>query len=205
MKINSTDIHGYFINPDHFSHRLNDITNTINSLNLASVTRIAFNDVFSVRNVTMSKAHIALIEKAISDNHFPFLLLEDDAMLINNFPIEFDIPDEAEIVYFGGSLYDCDGIKPNMYIENYDEKYYRVYNMLSAHAVLIPNLKCAELVIKIYNEAISVTNFNDIYLALYSNEHIFLTPKDGPYFYQNDFTSSVTKFLWSDVTDKLLK
>lgn len=205
MKINSTDIHGYFINPDHFSHRLNDITNTINSLNLASVTRIAFNEKFSVRNVTMSNAHITLIEKAISDKNFPFLLLEDDAMLINNFPTEFDIPNEAELVYWGGSLYDCGGIKPNMYIENYDENYYRVYNMLSAHAVLIPNLKSAELIVKIYNEAISMTDFNDIYLALYSKDHIFLTPKNGPYFYQNDFTSSITKFLWLDVSEKFLK
>jgi len=205
MKFKNTDIHGYFINPEKFSHRLNDITNTLKSLNLSSFTRITFDDISTIRTETIANAHIAAVENAISDNNFPFIIFEDDATLINDFPEFFDIPDESDLIYLGGSLYNCGGIKYDMYIENYNENYYRVYNMLSSHSILITNLKNAKLYITIMKKSIEKSEFSDIYLALSSNENIFLTPKDGPYFFQNDYTSDVTKFLWIDKIIEVLK
>jgi hypothetical protein len=39
---------------------------------------------------------------------------------------------------------------------------------------------------------------------MHSKEYIYLTPKDGLYFYQDNYNTSVTKFLWKDHLDKYL-
>lgn len=198
MKLNTKEIHGYYINPDSFAHRLEDIKNTAANLNLASVTRIAFNEKDEIRCNTMTKAHLALLEKAILDDHFPIILLEDDCKLIKPFPESFEIPDGIPIIYLGGSTYNCGGSKEDMFIKEYDTNYYRVYNMLSAHAMLIPSIKGANLIINVYTNALRDNAFNDIYLAKESNNSVFLVPKGGNYLYQNDYTQWITNFEWKN-------
>lgn len=204
MKLNVSDIYGYYINPDHYSHRTEKIQTLSDSLGLKLSERFVYNDKHKTKQITMTKAHLALIDKAISLNHFPLLILEDDATMIKEkvFPKTFNIPDQAELVYFGGSTYNCGGVKPDMYIENYNEDFFRVYYMLSAHALLIPKINNVDVIIEAYNESIKAYDFNDVYLSLKSKNHVFVTPKDGPYFYQDDYTSDVTKYSWSSVEVK---
>lgn len=77
--------------------------------------------------------------------------------------------------------------------------------MLSFHAVLFPNKKSVEKVISLLEKAIKENKFNDITIANSSKENIFLVPKEGNYFFQDNYTSEVTKFFWKDVLNKFLK
>jgi hypothetical protein len=194
-----SEINAYFINPDDYKYRLNGILETLNSIPFKSITRIAFNEKVHGKNNTMTKAHLALIYKAIEDDGFPFILFEDDARKMKDLPEEFNIPEEAGLIYLGGSKYDCGANKPNMYLENYNKGFYRIYYMLSAHAVLVPSIAGANIIINAYEKALDESGYNDVCLALSSKDNIFLVPKDGNYFYQDDYTVSVTKFTWEDI------
>ena len=203
VKIN--DIWGYYINPDKFSYRRKSIEDTVNSLSLKGTTRIAYNETCKDRANTMSSAHRFLLQQAVIDNNFPCIVFEDDAKSIKPLPEYFDIPEEVTLIYLGGSNYDCGAGKPNVYIEEYNKDYYRVYYMLSFHAVIIPSALSANFLIDSLTWAIENTKFNDITISLKSKDNIFLVPKEGNYFYQDDYTSSVTNFLWGDVSNKLLR
>lgn len=195
MKLQIKDISGVYINPDRFLERQNKMESWIHSIGLDSITRVAYNETFPDRAITMNHAHKYALEQ--SKNDVPFILFEDDAAIMNPLPEYFDIPEEVDLVYLGGSDYIYDNNK-SLYIEEYNKDFYRVYNMLSFHAVLFPNKKSVEKVIKLLEKAISENKFNDITIANSSKENIFLVPKEGNYFFQDDYTSEVTKFLWKD-------
>jgi hypothetical protein len=195
MKI--SNISAYFINPDDYKHRLKGIQDVLDVSGFKSVTRVAFNEKFKGKNITMTKAHLALIDRAVEDNAFPFALFEDDARMIKSLPEEFNIPQEAELVYLGGSNYCCGAI-PNLYIKEYNNDFYRVYYMLSAHAILVPDMRGVNIIRETYNKAVEKSGYNDMMLAKASDSHVFLVPKDGNYFYQDDYTRDVTDFLWKD-------
>lgn len=197
MKININKIWGYYINPDSFAHRRNSIEQTVENLGLKGTTRIAFNEQLNERANTMSMAHITALKQAIEDNNFPCIIFEDDAKQMTLLPEYFDIPEEATLIYLGGSNYES-GQTPKMYLEEYNEEYYRVYYMLSFHSVLIPRKEVAEGLIIVLENAIVLTKFNDISIANLSETCKYLVPREGNYFYQNDYTENVTKFLWKD-------
>lgn len=199
MKLQIKDISAVYINPDRFLDRQRKMEGWIHGVGFSSVTRIAYNESFPDRAITMNHAHKYALEQ--SKNDVPFILLEDDAALMQPLPEYFDIPEEADLVYLGGSNYNLLGIK----LEEYNKDFYRVYNMLSFHAVLFPNRNFVEKVIKLLEKAINEKKFNDITIASSSTENIFLVPKEGNYFFQDDYTSNVTKFYWKDVLNKFLK
>ena len=82
----------------------------------------------------------------------PFIILEDDATLTPDYQPIIDYPDDAELVYLGGTseglpisqdkqrgLHPSLGIQirnPPMYYEEHDASWIRVRAMLSAHAIL---------------------------------------------------------------------
>ena len=51
---------------------------------------------------------------------------------------------------------------------------------------------------KFLQESLENSQFFDITVTMQSKELIYLTPKDGPYFYQDNYNEHVTKFLWED-------
>ena len=199
MKIQIKDISAVYINPDRFLERRKKIESWIHDIGFSSVTRIVYNETFHDRAITMNHAHKYALDQ--SKNDVPFILFEDDACPMQPFPEYFDVPEEADLIYLGGSTYEAKPLK----IEEYNESFYRVYNMLSFHAVLFPNKKSVEKVINLLEKAIKENKFNDITIANSSKENIFLVPKEGNYFFQDDYTSEVTKFFWKDVIKKFLK
>lgn len=194
--IYTKDITCYYINPDSYNHRRNSIEATIDNMKVLSRKRVVCNVIFHDKAMTMTNSHIFALDQIISDNLFPVILLEDDARIIKPLPEFFNIPKEADLIYLGGSNYNCGGTKPDMYIENYNNDFYRVFYMLSAHAILLPTLESASLLRLLYHRAMDKSIFNDISLAESSKDHIFLVPKEGNYFYQDDYTSCVTNFSW---------
>jgi len=76
--------------------------------------------------------------------------------------------------------------------------------MLSLTPCLIPNLESAQLMLSFLNQSLQTSEFCDIIITMHSKEYIYLTPKDGLYFYQDNYNTPVTKFLWKDHLDKYL-
>lgn len=193
-----TNIPAYFINPDDFNHRLIPAMTALESCGFASIERIPFNEKYPARHVTMTKAHLYALDTAMKKGQYPFALFEDDIAIMKHPPLEFNLPDEADLVYWGGSTYYS--FQTQMWhFEPYNDAYYRIFNILSAHAILIPNKRGAEIITGAYIQSLKENIFNDVMLAKYSNMHIFLAPKDGNYFYQDDYTKDVTFFKWTNI------
>jgi hypothetical protein len=76
--------------------------------------------------------------------------------------------------------------------------------MLSLTPCLIPNLESAKLMLGFLNQSLQTSEFCDIIITMHSKEYIYLTPKDGLYFYQDNYNTPVTKFLWKDHLDRYL-
>lgn len=198
MEIKFTDIPAYYLNRDIFEQRRKDMEDMFSKLNLKS-TKISSNTVLSPRQNGMSVDLITLIETAIATNQYPFLIFEDDAQPFGTIPENIEYPDEAELIYYGSSLYNSGGKKPDLKLEPYDDNYYRIYYSLAGHAIMVCNKSGANTVLKAFKKSLEFNEYTDLGLALASDKHIFLTPKSGVCFYQNDSHNiPFTKFLWQD-------
>lgn len=203
MVVNFKDIHFYYLNYEGYPHRKIVMDDMLNNLGL-SYTRIPNNAESPLRQNRIVIGHIKLLEHAISNNMFPFITMDDDVKPINTLPDSINVPQEASFIFLGGSTYNCGGIKPNMYITDYNGDFYRSYYMLSLTPTLIPNLESAQLMLSFLNESLQTSEFCDIIIAMHSKKYIYLTPKDGLYFYQDNYNEPVTNFLWKDNLDKYL-
>ena len=95
--------------------------------------------------------HAAEMRRALASHACPLLVLEDDATLLpGNYRAEVQCPDDADVLFLGGTLgaerYDGQGAElmrvaepgfpwPLVYAE-VDADHLRVFNMLGTHAVL---------------------------------------------------------------------
>ena len=72
----------------------------------------------------------------------PVLCLEDDCGLTENYNDELDVPDDADAVYLGTSVWGVTNGQTawrNFSITKYNDKFYKIEGMCSAHAVLFLN------------------------------------------------------------------
>lgn len=192
------DLQVYYLNPDSFKERRKSLEEYLDSIGL-KFERIPSNSTANLRQVRIDEGFIKLAERAIENNVYPFLVLEDDARLITPLPEDITIPEDCMFIYWGISTWECGGLKSKLYITNYNDEYYRMYHSLGCHAIIVPNKNSAEHFIAINQKAIEKKDFSDIYFAVDSGKEVYLTPKDGPYFYQHDgHTMPITKFLWKD-------
>ena len=88
MRLN--ELYCYFINPDHYIERRAKMAYILKQ-GFKKVRRIAYNGIDRSKIITMSKAHSMALEKAITKNEFPVLILEDDAALMKDLPDEFSL------------------------------------------------------------------------------------------------------------------
>lgn len=181
----------YWINPDRFTERRARMEKLLSTLRFDKVERVAFNEVEENRCNTMTRAHLEAISVIEENNLFPALLLEDDVALMGSL-YNWKIPKECDLLYLGGSNY-LSGTN-DFKVESYNKDFFRVKGMLSAHAILIPNKRGLAVLKGLYKVALSKGGFNDMELAQNSHKHIFLAPRTGFAFYQDDYTKEVTKF-----------
>ena len=122
---------------------------------------------------------------ALNEVEPPFILFEDDCVIKNFKPI-IDIPDDADAVYLGisswGRMNSHSG--PFVQYEDLGDGLLRIYNMLSAHAILYLNQEYVSLCSRISEQATSIADHQDIGFAeiqRYFNVYAF----DDPMFYQS--------------------
>lgn len=145
----------------------------------------------------VSGGHKDASQIAIDNDKLPCLILEDDAELLDEFPFDLDVNEDAKLIYFGLSLHNAG--QGRLELTDYNEDYYRVKNSLAAHAILLPTQDSAKYYISLCEKSIEVTNWHDKELAYDSQKELFLTPKKGPVFFQTDgHTRPVTNFELED-------
>lgn len=198
------DIPVFYLNPDFFDQRRKMMDEFLTNLNL-NFERVPSNSSHALRQTRICEGFVKVAERGIEKGVYPFLILEDDARLIKDLPETITIPQEAKFIYWGVSLWECGGVKPPLGISDYNDEYYRLHHSLGCHAILIPNKEGADHFIKINKESIEKLDYSDVWFAVDSGKELYLTPKDGPYIYQNDaHTQPITKFLWKDIKEKYL-
>ena len=204
--IKTKSIPVYYLNPDSFRNRRERMDKFISDLGFEYFERSPSNSTNQTKQIRVNEGFVKLAETAITRDKYPFLILEDDANLIIDIPENISIPPEALFIYWGASLWECGGVKPPLRIENYNDNYYRLYHSLACHAIIVPNKNSAEYFIKINNIASKKLDQSDIWFAVDSKDKIYLTPKNGPYIYQDDaHTKPITNFLWENLKNTYLK
>lgn len=114
----------------------------------------------------------------------PFIVFEDDCK-VKNFSSSINIPDDADAVYLGvsswGRMNSHSG--PFVQYEDIGGGLLRIFNMLSAHAILYLSKDYASLCSKISKQAYKTADHQDIGFAeiqKYFNVYAY----DNPMFYQ---------------------
>jgi hypothetical protein len=191
--INILDIPVFYINMDQDVEKRNSLEKALSDKGFRSVTRIpGVGGLGKIDGITA--AHIKTISYAIETVGVPFIILEDDVIL-NDIKYKLDFPEDSDAVYLGIStwgVYNGTGHK-QISIEKYDENFYRVYNMLSAHAIMFLNLDYAKMILRSYDFFLSVSEPMDkanAELAKYFNVYGL----EKPLFYQSGINQKYTDF-----------
>ena len=167
-------------------------------LSLIDRLSISTNDIFFQdnpvnisQNFKLALDHMSLLP----DDQFPILFLEDDSKLIDD-TIDMKIPPvegDVDLIYLGGSL----AGPPHM--TQYNENYFKCMQLLCSHAILIPSKKSLEILYRAWNRSIELESVIDTAISEIMQDYNILTPINGPYFGQDDYTHLWCNFKWADV------
>lgn len=194
MLINVTEIPTYFINLDQHTEKRESTEAVLSELGFKNVKRVP--GVFdSNSRLGCTLAHKKALETALDETDGPFLILEDDIKIRNRITT-YDIPDSTDALYLGISrwgIYNGKGFR-QISIERHSEDIYRLYNMLSGHAILYINREYAKLLVQAYQfyvDTVDVQDKGNAELMKYF-EVYGLT---NPIFYQEGINEKETNFL----------
>lgn len=198
----------YYLNSDNVNKKYRDrrtnMEKMLKKFKFNNYERFAFSFKGSIKSKNdchkaCGSAHVNLTKHAIAKNTYPFIILEDDAHPIYSFKGKINLPEEADILYLGSSTCSKSTFHPQtLSLKNFNKEYYRIFGSLTTHALLIPNKKNAQTYLQIISEALKQNLPIDSGLAINSHNLKFLTPKNGPYFYQTGCYEKFTRFSWTN-------
>lgn len=187
------DIPAIFICPDHntkFKERKIHVENLLTEIGFKTI--IHFKSGFEEYPICLTKAIIAILEKYNNDD--PIIIIEDDVepFLHLDENIEIEFPDNTDAFYLGFSK--CGGSKTNnvddgpSIIQSHNDKYIRIINMLSTHAIIYKS--------KVYKEAVINTLSNMIGKDRYHSDVLIsrLQPSYNIYGYYHPLFYQSAKF-----------
>tara|TARA_Y100001935_G_scaffold252527_1_gene256650 strand:+ start:675 stop:1346 length:672 start_codon:yes stop_codon:yes gene_type:complete len=154
MILNLKELKYYYLTIPKNTERINNIEKNFNDLNLTRVYSV------TGQNITKEQSgglgFIKMINIGVSDCSDgvfkPFGLLEDDINKYREFPDFIELPDNADLLYIGTSIYGYNhSIKwanLNVFTENVGNRtdLYRIFNMLSTHGFIVTSMRGAKYV-----------------------------------------------------------
>jgi hypothetical protein len=146
------------------------------------------------KKVGVAKAHMLALEKALSENKGPFIILEDDVS-IDDFQKEINLPAGADAIYLGLSRWGLRAGKGEIGISGirHNSGLYKMYNMLAAHAILYINHKYAQFILDSIPMFIDMqTNQDKLRAETMKYWNIYATR--NPVFYQQGRYEKHTRF-----------
>lgn len=138
-------------------------------------------------------SHIDLLRT--NKNNTPFLILEDDIINGKGYQKIIEVPDDADAVYLGYSMwgYDPERAKKFSKMDNtttfkkITNNIYKISNMLSTHAIIYCSEKYTTAVANIMEIVLETKQWHcDYACSLIQNDFNVYAPKD-PYFFQYDY------------------
>jgi hypothetical protein len=127
----------------------------------------------------------------------PALVLEDDVAISSNFNPVLEVPDDTDAVYLGVSR------AGNAFGYKISDKYARIFNVLSAHAILYISDKFINDAIESSKKCLIDDQAPfDLAMSQMLARHNVLTPLN-PYFYQSNQRQSENK--WEHLTNCPIK
>lgn len=191
MKINLLKVPVYYINLDKDIEKAEKLESLLYDMGFEQVERFAGTQIATPK-VGCATSHQAILEQ-LKDQPAPFIILEDDASLAK-IQKEIDVPDNADAVYLGNSrfgLFDNYG-QLKVSAERFDDKLYRVYNMLGAHAILYLNNSYPDFLAKAIPFNIDIKDNQDKVRAS-TMRYFNVYALDTPIFYQEGKHEKVTR------------
>ena len=137
-KVNLLELPVYYINLNKNPEKRDAIEKMLRDLGFSNINRFEGIE-HKIKRNGVALSHNALL-KSLMDEGTPFIVFEDDVVL-NNFVSEIMVPEDADAMYLGTSLYGLYSGKGHLRVsaEPSGEGTYRLYNMLAAHAILYLN------------------------------------------------------------------
>jgi len=192
MKIDFQSLPVYWINLADRTDRAVAMTELFERIGNASSERIDAvrkDSYFLGCNLSHQKA----LQHGMEKGRYPFLVLEDDVMETPFFKSTLDIPDDCHLFYFGISNWNSfpenlveNRLPATSHFEPYGNAFFRIRNVLSAHALLYTDAAiCTEMLAVLKEYQRKQWHF-DVGYAEAQNCFTCLAPNNGPFFYQDD-------------------
>jgi hypothetical protein len=194
MIIDITQIPVFLITIESAKERHAKLKNLFDSIGLKNVehingkildkTNLSFMEIQQKKSALVAEAHIEALTKVKP----PFLILEDDIGVTESFKPQIEVPDDADCLYLGSSVWGMLDGKSTGYSTigtKVNNTLCKTYNMLGIHSIVyitetyvnktIANLKHCNDKNKFCDECVAEDMVNNnVYCVNY------------PYFYQND-------------------
>jgi GR25 family glycosyltransferase involved in LPS biosynthesis len=187
MIIDIREIPVYYINIEPNKDRKKTIEYMLSKNGFKNIIRFE-GIVNSHPTIGCAMSHKSILDKVINQEvQTPFIILEDDAAILNDFNPEISVPEDADAMYLGltTSARMWNYTVLDMVANKIDDETYRIYNQLAAHAILYTNIDYVKFLSKAIQTAISVNGHQDIVRA--STMKFFnVYAKNNPVFFQND-------------------
>ena len=147
-------------------------------------TGLNFMEIQTKKSSLVADAHLQVLK----NNKPPFLILEDDINVTESFKPTIDIPDDADCLYLGSSVWGMlNGVSTGGGTrgKKVNQRICKVDNMLGIHAIVYVTQKYVEQTIKNLETCIQKNKFCDECVAEdMINNNVYCV--SYPYFYQND-------------------
>lgn len=192
MDIDITDIPVYYINLDKDVEKRDRLEQNLANLGFKNVNRFA-GHYSSERAVGCATSHNLLLHE-LKNMETPFLVLEDDVEVYKFKKIIKNVPDNAEALYLGNSVFGLWGPKgePRIAADKVDNDIYRVYNMLGAHAILYLNSDYVKFLARATDLMVNLKDNQDKSRA-HTMRYFDVYALNNPIFYQAGKHEKVTK------------
>ncbi len=187
MKIDLREIPVYYINMDSNSARKEAIESMLNNYGFKNIIRFSGLSAHH-HSVGCALSHQSLLNEIVKKGvETPFLILEDDAKISQDFVNIIEVPDDSDAIYLGltkcGRMFN-DTVS-DIIATKINQDYHQIYNMLSAHAIMYTNIEYVKFLVKAINVALNFESHQDIVRSS-TMKYFNVYAKSNPLFFQND-------------------
>ena len=207
MIINIPSVKTFYINMDNKIDRKNQTEKLLSGLNFTNYQRYsAKTGQNAIEGCALS--HIDILR---SNNHTPFLILEDDVTTGKGYTSTIEVPDDTDAIYLGYSMWGYDPERAKKFskmntptsFKKITNTLYKVSNMLSTHAILYCSERYITAVADIMETIWNQEQWHCDYACALIQEEFNVYAPTNPYFFQYDYWTMPWTYVSLDNFDEM--